>query len=155
MTDVDLRTFILPIRPAHRIPYPASRAAKNLEPFDRRFLLNDWPTKHPFFYVLHDASVSVSININQPQRFLLMNDNQVEGTVNKVAGRIQDATGALTGDADQQVKGKARAASGDVQAKAGDAIERLRDWAAERPLNAVLIAAGISFVLGRLTASRD
>jgi len=84
-----------------------------------------------------------------------MNENQVEGTVNKVAGRIQDAAGALTGDADQQAKGKARAAAGDVQAKAGDVVERLREWAAERPLNAVLIAAGISFVLGRLTASRD
>jgi uncharacterized protein YjbJ (UPF0337 family) len=84
-----------------------------------------------------------------------MNENQVEGTVNKVAGRIQDAAGALTGDADQQVKGKARAASGDVQAKAGDVIERVREWAADRPLNAVLISAAVAFVLGRLTANRD
>jgi uncharacterized protein YjbJ (UPF0337 family) len=84
-----------------------------------------------------------------------MNENQVEGVANKVAGRIQDAAGALTGDADQQLKGKARAASGDVQAKAGDIIERAREWAAEKPLNAVLIAAGIAFIWGRLTASRD
>lgn len=84
-----------------------------------------------------------------------MNEHQVEGAVNKVAGRIQDAAGALTGDADKQVKGKARAASGDVQAKAGDAIERVREWASERPLNAVLITAGVAFLLGRLTAGRD
>ncbi len=84
-----------------------------------------------------------------------MNDHQVEGTINKVAGRIQDAAGALTGDADQQAKGKARAAAGDVQAKAGDVIERVREWASDRPLNKVLIAAGVAFLIGRLTASRD
>lgn len=84
-----------------------------------------------------------------------MNEQQVEGTVNKVAGRIQDAAGALTGDADQQAKGKARAAAGDVEAKAGDVIERVRDWAADRPLSAVVITAGVAFLLGRLTANRD
>ena len=84
-----------------------------------------------------------------------MNENQVEGAVNKVAGRIQDAAGALIGDADQQVKGKARAAAGDAQAKAGDVVERLREWAADRPLGAVMITAGVAFVLGRLTANRD
>ena len=107
------------------------------------------------FYVLHDVSRIVTTNVNQPQRSLPMNENQVEGTVNKVAGRIQDAAGALTGDADQQAKGKARAAAGDVQAKAGDIIERAREWASDRPLNKVLIAAGVAFLLGRLTASRD
>jgi uncharacterized protein YjbJ (UPF0337 family) len=84
-----------------------------------------------------------------------MNENQVEGTVNKVAGRIQDAAGALTGDAEQQVKGKARAVGGDVQAKAGDVVERLRVWAADRPLSAVLITVGVAFLLGRLTANGD
>jgi len=84
-----------------------------------------------------------------------MNENQVEGTVNKVAGRIQDAAGALTGDADQQAKGKARAAAGDVQAKAGDFIEQVREWTADRPLNALVIAAGLAFVWGRLSARRD
>lgn len=84
-----------------------------------------------------------------------MNEDQVEGTANKVAGRIQDAAGALTGDADQQVQGKARAAAGDVQAKAGDVVERVRDWAADQPLSAVLITASVAFVLGRLTANRD
>ncbi|MDQ6647416.1 MAG: CsbD family protein, partial [Pseudomonadota bacterium] len=69
-----------------------------------------------------------------------MNENQVEGTANKVAGRVQDAAGALTGDADQQAKGKARAVAGDVEAKAGDVVEHVREWAADRPLSAVLIA---------------
>lgn len=84
-----------------------------------------------------------------------MNEHQVEGTVDKVTGRIQDAAGALSGNADLQAKGKARAAAGDVQAKAGDVIESVREWAADRPLNKVLIAAGVAFLLGRLTASRD
>ncbi|MBB6244486.1 uncharacterized protein YjbJ (UPF0337 family) [Rhodanobacter sp. MP1X3] len=128
---------------------------KALNQFDRRYLLNERSGKNAFFYVLHDASPSVVNNINQPQRFTRMNEDQVEGTVNKVAGRIQDAAGALTGDADQQVKGKARAAAGDVQAKAGDMVERVREWAADRPLNAVLITAGLAFLLGRLTANCD
>jgi uncharacterized protein YjbJ (UPF0337 family) len=126
-----------------------------LNKFDRRYLLNYRSRNNAFFYVLHDASPNVVANINQPQRFIRMNEDQVEGTVNNVAGRIQDAAGALAGDADQQVRGKARAAAGDVQAKAGDVVERLREWASDRPLNAVLITAGLAFLLGRLTATRD
>lgn len=84
-----------------------------------------------------------------------MNENQVDGTVNKVAGRIQDAAGALIGDVEQQARGKARAAAGEVQAETGDVVERLRCWAADRPLSAVVITAGVAFALGRLTADRD
>jgi uncharacterized protein YjbJ (UPF0337 family) len=83
------------------------------------------------------------------------NEHQVEGTVNKVAGRVQDAACALTGDADQQTKGKARVAANDMAAMAGGFIERLRDWAADQPLCAVVITAGAAFLLGRLTANRD
>lgn len=85
----------------------------------------------------------------------MMNEHQVEGTVNKVAGRIQDAAGALAGDAEQQAKGKARATAGDVEKTAGDGVERVREWATGSPLSAVVITAGLAFVLGRLTASRD
>lgn len=84
-----------------------------------------------------------------------MNEHQVEGTVNKVAGRIQDAAGALTGDTITQIKGKATAAAGEVQAKAGDAAQGVREWTAQSPLTAIGIAAGLAFVLGRLTANRD
>lgn len=84
-----------------------------------------------------------------------MNENQVEGRVNKAAGHIQDAAGALPGGADHQAKGKARAAAGDVQAIPSDDVDRLREWAATRPLSAVVIGASVAFLLGRLTADRD
>lgn len=84
-----------------------------------------------------------------------MNEHQVNGTIDNVAGRIQDAAGALKGDASLQAKGKARATSGDLEAKAGDVIETVRAWASENPLNKVLLAAGVAFVLGRITANRD
>ncbi|HEV7123563.1 MAG TPA: CsbD family protein [Rhodanobacter sp.] len=84
-----------------------------------------------------------------------MNEDQVRGTVKKVAGRIEHAAGALSGDAATQLEGKARAAAGAVQDKAGDAVESVREWTADRPLSAILIAAGIAFALGRLTANRD
>jgi uncharacterized protein YjbJ (UPF0337 family) len=114
-----------------------------------------WAVTEPHFYILHDVPSDVAGSVNQPQRQYPMNDHQVEGTVNKFAGRVQDAAGALAGDADQQVKGKARAIAGDVQAKAGDAVEQVREWAADRPLSTVLVTAGVSFVLGILWARRD
>lgn len=117
--------------------------------------MSDWKDNAPSFYKLHDASPILAADINQPQRSTLMNDNQVEGTVNKVAGRIQDAAGALTGDAGQQIKGKARAASGDAEARAGDFVEQARAWTVERPLSAVLIAAGLFYVIGRISGRRD
>ncbi|NYE30054.1 uncharacterized protein YjbJ (UPF0337 family) [Rhodanobacter sp. K2T2] len=126
-----------------------------MKPFDRRYLVGNVDRKDGQFYLLRDASPALSNQINQPQQSNFMNVDQVQGTVNTVAGRIQDAAGALTGDADQQVKGKAHAEAGDVQAKAGDIVERFSEWAAERPVNAVLIAAGVAFLLGRITASRD
>jgi uncharacterized protein YjbJ (UPF0337 family) len=79
----------------------------------------------------------------------------VEGTANKIAGRIQDAAGALTGDAEQQVKGKLRAAAGDAQATASDALEQVREWIAERPITVALITAGVAYMLGKLSANRD
>lgn len=40
-----------------------------------------------------------------------MNNDQVEGTVRNVAGKIEDAAGVLAGDTEHQLKGKARQVS--------------------------------------------
>jgi uncharacterized protein YjbJ (UPF0337 family) len=84
-----------------------------------------------------------------------MDKNEVEGTVRNVAGKIEDAAGALTGDTEHQVKGKARQVAGSAQAKAGEMLDDVRELAAEKPIGTVLIAAGVAFVLGVLFARRD
>lgn len=84
-----------------------------------------------------------------------MDKNEVEGTIHNVAGKIEDAAGALSGDAEHQFKGKVRQAAGSVQAKAGEVLDDVRDFAAEKPVGAVLIATGVAFVLGMLFARRD
>lgn len=84
-----------------------------------------------------------------------MNSNEFEGAARNVAGHVQDAVGALSGDAGQQVKGKVQQVAGNLQAKGGEALDSARDMAASRPLGAMLAAAGVGFLLGALFARRD
>ncbi len=84
-----------------------------------------------------------------------MDKNEVEGTIRNAAGKIEDAAGALTGDAEHQLKGKVRQVAGTAQAKAGEVLDDVRELAADRPVGTVLIAAGVAFVLGMLFARRD
>ena len=84
-----------------------------------------------------------------------MNTDQVEGTVRNVAGKIEDAAGVLSGDAGQQLKGKARQVAGAAQARGGDLLDSARELAADKPIGTVLIAAGVAFVLGMMFARRD
>jgi uncharacterized protein YjbJ (UPF0337 family) len=50
-----------------------------------------------------------------------MNDDQVEGTVDKVVGKAQSAAGDLLGDSKTQAEGMARETSGAVQQAIGSA----------------------------------
>ena len=84
-----------------------------------------------------------------------MDKNEVEGTIRNVAGKIEDAAGVLSGDAEHQIKGKARQVAGTAQAKAGEVLDDVREFAAAKPVGAVLIAAGVAFALGMLFARRD
>lgn len=59
--------------------------------------------------------------------------NQVEGAAGEAKGRVRSAIGELTGDGDQQlkgkfeqVKGKAKQALADVQNELGDEADRQR-----------------------------
>ena len=82
-------------------------------------------------------------------------ENTFEGGVNRVAGRVQDTVGAATGDSGLQAEGKVRQATGKIQQSYGDVIESVRSQAADNPLVAVAIAAGVGFVLGAFWANRD
>jgi uncharacterized protein YjbJ (UPF0337 family) len=52
-------------------------------------------------------------------------ENSVRGKGNIVAGRVQDAVGALTGDAGLQIKGKLKTGTGKVQDAVGKAERKL------------------------------
>lgn len=55
-----------------------------------------------------------------------MNKNQVQGSIKKVAGKIQQEVGEVTGSTRQQLKGAAKRAEGSIQKSAGD-IEQAAD----------------------------
>jgi len=79
---------------------------------------------------------------------------QTEGTVQKIAGRVQDAFGAATGDAETQAKGKAREAVGSVQESYGEVLNQVRESAVSNPVVTLAVIAGIGFVLGAAWAKR-
>ena len=89
-----------------------------------------------------------------------MDENRVEGTVRKAAGKVQESVGRLTGDAEIQAKGTAN----EIRGSAQDLYGRVQDSASElvhstgdavgkfikeRPYTATLIALGIGWLLGR------
>ena len=76
-----------------------------------------------------------------------MND-RLEGTAREFGGRVQEAAGKLAGDADTQAQGLYNQAAGQAQQAAG----QFGDMIKAQPLVASLVALGIGYVIGRLTA---
>ena len=86
-----------------------------------------------------------------------MDENRVEGTVKKAAGKVEQGNGRLTGDAEIQAKGIANEISGSAQDLYGQvhdsASELVRSTGdsvgKEQPYAAALIALGFGWLLGR------
>ena len=55
-----------------------------------------------------------------------MNKDQVKGAVKEVAGKVQQKTGKLVGNANQEAKGFAKKVEGKVQKKVGNAKKVLK-----------------------------
>jgi uncharacterized protein YjbJ (UPF0337 family) len=79
-----------------------------------------------------------------------MDENRVEGAARNFGGKIQDAVGAVTGDAATQARGQMNRAAGAAQNTYGKAVDGVRDFASDQPLTAVLSALGIGIVIGLL-----
>jgi uncharacterized protein YjbJ (UPF0337 family) len=75
-----------------------------------------------------------------------MNDSY-EGAAREMGGRVQQTIGDAIGDAKTQASGLYNQAAGQAQQQAA----RLSDVIKEQPLAAALVAAGIGYLLGRLT----
>lgn len=63
-----------------------------------------------------------------------MNKNQIEGTIKKTAGKIQQKVGEVTGSNSQQVKGAAKRIEGSFQKGVGD-VEQEIDASSKKPMN--------------------
>lgn len=83
-----------------------------------------------------------------------MNENRISGAVKDVAGQIEETVGDATGNTATQLRGKARQASGQVQAAYGEAVDAVRGMASEQPLTALALAGGIGLALGLLLSRR-
>ena len=89
-----------------------------------------------------------------------MDENRVEGTARKVAGKAQEGIDRLTGDAKMQAEGLANEIRGSGQDLYGQVQENASELARsvgdvvgkfikEQPYTATLIAFGIGWLLGR------
>ncbi len=90
-----------------------------------------------------------------------MDEDRIKGAATDLGGKVKDAVGDLTGDAKTQAEGKADQVSGQLQntygsakdsaREAADTLEaQLSSFVRERPLVALLSAAGVGWVLSRL-----
>ncbi|ABX15686.1 MULTISPECIES: CsbD family protein [Burkholderia] len=76
------------------------------------------------------------------------------GTVQKLAGKAQEAVGDVTGSADMQLDGVARQVIGGVQETYGEALEQLRDVTSRNPLATLAAVAAVGFLIGTLWSKR-
>ena len=79
---------------------------------------------------------------------------KAEGTMQNIAGRVQDAFGAATGDTGTQMEGKARQVAGKAQQSYGDVLDQVRESAVTNPVGTLAVVAGVGFILGALWAKR-
>jgi uncharacterized protein YjbJ (UPF0337 family) len=77
-----------------------------------------------------------------------MDENRFEGAARNFGGKVQDAVGGLTGDADTQARGKFNQATGQAQQAYGAAVDNLKDFTSAQPMAALLTAMGVGVLLG-------
>jgi uncharacterized protein YjbJ (UPF0337 family) len=80
----------------------------------------------------------------------MVDENEVEGTIRDLGGKVQDAVGGLTGDTATQAEGKMNQAYGKAQKTFGAAAEELRDNVKNQPLTAMMIVGAIGVAIGLL-----
>lgn len=81
--------------------------------------------------------------------------DKVEGLAREMGGRAQKTLGDTVGDAKTQAQGVYNQASGRAQqawGQAQDAGDQLSDAIRGQPLIAAVVALGIGYLIGRLTA---
>jgi uncharacterized protein YjbJ (UPF0337 family) len=80
----------------------------------------------------------------------MVDENRVEGTARNIGGKIQDAVGAVTGDAATQARGQINRAAGSAQNAYGQAVDEVKSFASDQPVAALLSAMALGVVIGFL-----
>lgn len=80
----------------------------------------------------------------------MVDENEIKNTARDFGGRVQDAAGGLTGDAKTQAEDKWNQAAGQAQKTFGATIDEVIENVKEKPLAALAVVAGTSFLLGFL-----
>ena len=91
-----------------------------------------------------------------------MNEDRMKGTATNMGGKVKDAVGGLTGDTKTQAEGKMDQATGQLQNTLGSAKDAVQEGAStmgaqldsfmsEKPMTALLIAAGVGYLFARVT----
>jgi uncharacterized protein YjbJ (UPF0337 family) len=73
---------------------------------------------------------------------------KLEGMAQDMGGRVQEKVGEALGDTKMQAQGMYNQAAGQAQ----EQVARLSEVIRDQPLTAALVALGIGYILGRLTA---
>ena len=80
----------------------------------------------------------------------MVDENRVEGTIKNVTGKVQETAGNVFGDNETETRGQANQFAGDVQSSYGEALDTVRDLAADRPMTTIAAAAGVGLLIGLL-----
>ena len=90
-----------------------------------------------------------------------MKKASVQGALQDFAGKVQDATGGLTGNARTQLEGMTRQLAGQAQGAYGEALDQARDATQavgrsvrQQPMAALLIAVAVGYGIAWLTLPR-
>jgi len=84
-----------------------------------------------------------------------MSSETIKGSMQDIAGRVQDAVGGATADPALQVEGKFRQAAGRFQQNYGEVLDQFRESAVRNPALTLGVVAGVAFCLGAYWARRD
>ena len=79
-----------------------------------------------------------------------MDENRIEGTAREFGGKVQDAVGAITGDAATQARGQVNRVAGRAQDAYGQTLDHVRGFATDQPVAALLSALGLGVIMGIL-----
>ncbi|WP_295537795.1 CsbD family protein [uncultured Pseudacidovorax sp.] len=80
--------------------------------------------------------------------------NKIEGTVQNLAGRVQDALGSATGDKRTQLEGKARQLGGKAQSGYGEVLSQVRHRVSKNPIGALAVVGAAAFAFAALKSKR-
>ena len=91
-----------------------------------------------------------------------MDEDRIKGAATNMGGKVKDAVGGLTGDTKTQAEGKMDQATGQLQNTIGSAKDAVQEGAStmgaqldsfmsEKPMTALLIAAGVGYLFARVT----